>query len=82
MQHPLLFNPYYNSLLSRHFKFSISVTREFSSATDAKIMQILKLETRLTENFTCMDENNTVDLKSLMNNNNAELILQESGYKP
>ena len=29
-----------------------------------------------------MDENNSVDLKSLMNNNNAELILQESGYKP
>jgi hypothetical protein len=29
-----------------------------------------------------MNENNSVDLKTLMNNNNAELILQESAYKP
>ena len=29
-----------------------------------------------------MTENNSVELNALMNNNNAELILQESAYKP
>ena len=43
------------------FEFEVKVTRAvWGKKTDEKILKDLKLIKRVTENFTCMDENNTV----------------------
>ena len=42
------------------FNFEISVGREFVKLPDDKILEKLKLVKRITENFTCVDENNKV----------------------
>lgn len=46
------------------FKFEISCTREFSSKSDEQLMDKFKLIKRVTENYTCMDENNKIRLFS------------------
>ena len=43
-----------------NFRFEISCSREFSSQSDEKLYSIFKLERRVTENFTVVDENNTI----------------------
>lgn len=42
------------------FEFTVSARRDFVQQDDAKVFKALKLVTRMTENFTCMDENNRV----------------------
>ena len=43
------------------FKFEVSVTREFTSKySDVQILEKFKLIKKLSENFTCVDENNKI----------------------
>lgn len=42
------------------FFFRIDARREFVAQTDEKLFQILKLEKRVSENFTCVNENNSI----------------------
>lgn len=52
------------------FEFEIQVDRAFGERTDEWIMTKLKLIKKVTENFTCIDENNKIvifnDLKELL----------------
>jgi DNA topoisomerase-2 len=43
-----------------NFLFEISCSRDFSSQEDDKLLSIFKLEKRMSENFTCVDENNKI----------------------
>lgn len=43
-----------------NFLFEIKTTRAFNSQSDKKILKDLKLIKKVTENFTCIDENNKV----------------------
>ena len=43
-----------------NYLFELSVSKEFSDQSDDKILNILKLVSRETENFTCVDENNAI----------------------
>ena len=45
---------------NHEFKFRLDVTREFSKLSDEEILTKLKLIKNVTENFTCIDENNQV----------------------
>lgn len=53
------------------FKFEISCTREFSSKSDDKLMEVFKLIKRVSENYTCIDRNNKIvvfnDIKEILN---------------
>lgn len=42
------------------FHFVISVTRDFTNNSEDRIYDILKLRKRVTENLTCVDENNSI----------------------
>lgn len=42
------------------FKFELKVTREFSELSDDEIMLKLKLIETVSENYTCLDENNKI----------------------
>jgi DNA topoisomerase-2 len=52
------------------FEFEIQVDRAFGERTDEWIMNKLKLIKKVTENFTCIDENN----KIIIFNNLSELL--------
>ena len=66
------------------FYFSIDCTREFSSKSDEKIMEIFKLTKTITENYTSIDRDNKV----VQFNNVNELLnawwitrLEYNGYR-
>jgi len=42
------------------FRFELKVTREFTELSDDEILQKLKLIESVTENYTCLDENNRI----------------------
>ena len=42
------------------FKFDIQIDRETGAKTEEELCEILKLVKNLTENFTCIDENNKI----------------------
>lgn len=42
------------------YSFTVSVTREFTSQSEDEILDSLKLVKRVTENFTCVDESNSI----------------------
>ena len=53
-----------------NFEFDINCTREFAQTPKEDLINIFKLSKKITENFTCIDENNTV----VEFNNEKELL--------
>ena len=43
-----------------NFEFDINCTREFAQTPMEDLINIFKLSKKITENFTCIDENNTI----------------------
>lgn len=52
------------------FEFDINCTREFAQTPNEELINIFKLTKRVTENFTCIDENNAI----VEFNNEKELL--------
>jgi DNA topoisomerase-2 len=53
-----------------NFEFDINCTREFAQAPNEELINIFRLTKKVTENFTCIDENNAI----VEFNNEKELL--------